>query len=327
MLISRKRFVASLAALTAAACARSSAEVKIGFIVKQPEEPWFQNEWRFAERAAAQYGFELIKIGAIDGDRVLTAIDNLAARGAQGFIICAPDPRLGAAILQRARANDLKVMSVDDRLVGADGQPIEEIPHVGISATAIGTMVGQTIAAEAAARGWALADVGLLRISFDNLQTARERTIGARDAMMAAGLPASRIFDAPQRMSDTEGGFNAANPVLTRQVAARKWAIVGMNDETVLGGVRAAEGLGLDAADVIAVGIGGSGTAEAEFQKTEPTAFFATILLSPRRHGFDTSEAMYRWIVDDVAPPPLTYTTGIVMNRANWRRLKAEQEA
>lgn len=326
-MLTRKRFLGLTAATLAAACTRSDAGVKIGFIVKQPEEPWFQNEWRFAERAAAQYDFELIKIGATDGDRVITAIDNLGAQGAQGFIICTPDPQLGAAIVQRAAANDLKLMSVDDRLVGADGAPIESVPHVGISATNIGRLVGETIAAEAQRRGWALADVGLLRVTYASLQTARERTDGARDALIEAGLPAARVFDAPQRTTDTEGGFNAASPVLTRQAAIRKWAIVALNDETVVGGVRAAEGLGLGVNDVIAVGINGSATAEAEFQKADRTGFFATVLLSPKRHGFDTAEAMYRWIAEDTAPAPLIYTDGIVMTQENWRQLKAEQEA
>lgn len=330
MTISRKQFLTLLAGTglaVAAGCAKSDGRVKVGFIVKQPEEPWFQNEWKFAQQAADKSGFELIRIGATDGDKVLAAIDNLAAKGAGGFVICAPDPKLGAAIRQRAAANDLKVMSVDDRLIGSDGQPIASIPHVGISAGDIGTLAGRTIAAEAKKRGWDLKDVGLLRISFDSLQTAKERTVGAREALLAAGLPAANVFDAPQRTSDTEGGFNAANPVLTRQSAIKRWAIVGMNDETVLGGVRAAEGLGLKAADVIACGIGGSGTAEAEFSKAEATGFFATILLSPKRHGYETAEAMYLWIKDDKAPAPLTFTSGQVMNRDNWKALKAAEGA
>lgn len=330
MTFSRKQFLMLLAGAgvsVAAGCARSDSRVKVGFIVKQPEEPWFQNEWKFAQQAADKNGFELIRIGATDGDKVLAAIDNLAAKGAGGFVICAPDPKLGAAIKQRAAANDLKLMSVDDRLIGSDGQPIASIPHVGISAANIGTLAGQTIAAEAKARGWDLKDVGLLRISFDSLQTAKDRTVGARAALLAAGLPAASVFDAPQRTSDTEGGFNAAGPVLTRQSAVRRWAIVGMNDETVLGGVRAAEGLGLKAADVIGCGIGGSGTAEAEFSKAEATGFFATILLSPRRHGYETAEAMYQWIKDGTAPAPLTFTSGQVMNRANWKALKAAEGA
>src|ERR1700722_17963456 len=72
--------------------------LKLGFVVKQPEEPWFQLEWKFADEAAAKYGFDLVKVGAPDGEKVLTAIDNLAASGAQGFVICTPDTHLGPAI-------------------------------------------------------------------------------------------------------------------------------------------------------------------------------------------------------------------------------------
>lgn len=324
-MLTRKQFLGASLAAAAAACAQSSRGVKIGFVVKQPEEPWFQTEWRFADRAGAELGFEIMKIGAADGERVLSVIDNLGARGAQGMIICAPDTRLGAAIQQRAAANELKLMSVDDRLVGASGAPIEAIPHVGISAAQIGRQVGETIAAEAARRSWALADVGLLRVTFDSLETARQRTDGARDALIAAGLPAVRVFDAPMRTSDTEGGFNAANPVLTRQTSIRRWFVAGMNDETVLGAVRATEGLNLG--DVIAVGINGSSTAQAEFQKSTVTGFFASILLDARKHGYETSKAMHRWIVEGVAPEPLTYTDGQGMTRDNWQALLAEQEA
>src|SRR6266511_4680365 len=54
-------------------------KMKIGFVVKQPEEPWFQLEWKFAQQAADKDGFELIKIAAPDGEKALGAIDNLAA--------------------------------------------------------------------------------------------------------------------------------------------------------------------------------------------------------------------------------------------------------
>src|SRR5690348_13735138 len=60
-------------------------KIKIGFIVKQPEEPWFQLEWKFAQQAADKDGFELIKIAAPDGEKALGAIDNLGAGGARGF--------------------------------------------------------------------------------------------------------------------------------------------------------------------------------------------------------------------------------------------------
>ena len=80
-------------------------------MVKQPEEPWFQLEWKFADQAAKQYGFELMKIGAPDGEKVLAAIDNLAASGAKGFVICTPDVRLGPSIVAQAKRQNLKLIS------------------------------------------------------------------------------------------------------------------------------------------------------------------------------------------------------------------------
>src|ERR1700759_2493062 len=85
--------------------AAQPSKVKLGFLVKQPEEPWFQLEWKFADEAAKQDGFDLVKIGVPDGEKVLSAIDNLAAGGAQGFVICTPDPHLGPAILARAKSH------------------------------------------------------------------------------------------------------------------------------------------------------------------------------------------------------------------------------
>lgn len=327
MELTRKAMLSGMLASAVAACARSAPGLKIGFIVKNPEEPWFQDEWRFADMAARQNGFSVLKIGATDGDRVLTAIDNLAAKNAAGFIICAPDTRLGPAIEQRAKVNDLKVMSVDDRLVDARGKPIESIPHVGISAADIGGLAGRTAVEEAVRRGWPLAETGILRLSFDGLETARERTANGRDAAIAAGVPADNVHDAPQRTTDTEGGFNAASPVLTRVSTLKRWIVLGMNDEAVLGGVRAAEQLGLPAQDIIGIGIGGSGSAEAEFSKPALTGFYGSILLSPRRHGFDTSLAMYRWVTEGVRPAAVTFTDGLPMDRSNWRGLLEAQKA
>ena len=104
--------------------------------------------------AAKEKGFTLVKIGAEDGEKVQSAIDNLGAQGAQGFIICTPDVKLGPGIVAKAAANDLKLMTVDDRLVSADGKPLEDVPHMGISATKIGEAVGQAIVDEIKKRGW-----------------------------------------------------------------------------------------------------------------------------------------------------------------------------
>lgn len=297
--------------------------IKIGFLVKQAEEPWFQNEWTFAQQAADKYGFELIKIGAPDGEKVLAAIDNLAAQGAQGFVICTPDVRLGPAIVDAAKRNNMKVFSVDDRFMGPDGK-FMDVPYMGISAREIGKMVGKAIADEMQKRGWKMEETGACAITFDELDTAHERTEGATESLVAAGFPKARIFRSPQKTTDIPGAFDAAAITLTQHPDVNNWVAFGLNDEAVLGAVRAMEGRGISAENVIGVGIGGS-TGMEDFKKEKPTGFVASVLISPRRHGYETSEYMYKWITEGKEPPKETYTEGILINRDTYEKIMREQ--
>lgn len=314
--------MASAIALTANAA--FAADVKIGFVVKQAEEPWFQDEWKFAEQAAKEKGFTLVKIGAEDGEKVQSAIDNLGAQGAQGFIICVPDVKLGPGIVAKATANDLKLMTVDDRLVGADGKPLEDVPHMGISAIKIGETVGQSIAAEIKKRGWEMKDVGAIRVSYDQLPTAVDRVEGAITALKAAGFPAENIFDAPQAKTDTEAALNAATTVLNKHSNIKHWIAFGLNDEAVLGAVRASESVGISADNMIGVGIGGAESAINEFKKPSATGFYGTVIISPKRHGYETALNMYEWIANNKEPEKLILTSGSLAVRGDYEKVRAD---
>ena len=318
-----KLLAAALATMAAALSfpAQAADPVKIGFLVKQAEEPWFQDEWRYAEQAAKDKGFTLVKIGVPNGEKMMAAIDNLAAQKAQGFVICAPDVKLGAAVERQAKRQNLKVMSVDDRLVDGAGKPIASIPHMGISGYEIGRQVGLGLAEEMKARGWNPAEVGALRVAYDQLPTAKERTQGAVDALKEAGFPVANIVDAPQTRTDTESAFNAANIALTKQARFKRWVAFGLNDEAVLGAVRAAEGRGLRADSMIGIGIGGSKTALNEFAKPAATGFYGTVQISPKRHGYETSVLVHQWITTNQPPAAVTLTKGTLMTRKNQAEL------
>lgn len=317
-----KRTLLATAALCAAVWAQAAEPVKIGFLVKQAEEPWFQDEWRYAEVAAREKGFTLVKIGIPNGEKTMAAIDNLAAQKAQGFVICAPDVKLGKAIERAAKRNSLKVVSVDDRLVDGSGKPIESIPHMGISGYQIGKQVGEGIIAEIKARKWNMADVGAIRIAYDQLPTGKERTTGAVDALKAAGFPAANIIDAPQAKTDTENAFNAANIALTKNARFKYWVAVGLNDEAVLGAVRAAEGRGIKADNMIGIGIGGAKAAENELNKPQPTGFFGSVMISAKEHGYQTAVNLVNWITGKATPPAEVLTKGMLMTRANQAQVR-----
>ena len=291
--------------------------IKLGFLVKQSEEPWFQFEWKGAEKAAAQYGFEVIKLGVPDGEKVMAAINNLAAMGAKGFVICTPDVRLGPAIVTQARQRNLKVITVDDQLVGSDGKFMTEVPYLGMSATKIGESVGQALFAEMTRRKWPVGDTGFCVVTFMELDTARQRTEGAIAAIKAAGFPASRIFPVPQKTTDIPGSFDAANILLTQHPEVKRWLIAALNDTGVLGAVRATEGRGFAPENVIGIGINGTDCID-ELRKQRPTGFFGSMLVSAPGEGFRTAELLYKWVKDGVAPPADTRTTGIFITRENF---------
>ncbi|XPE53065.1 hypothetical protein ACNKHX_11790 [Shigella flexneri] len=77
-----------------------------------------------------------------------------------------------------------------------------------------------------------------------------------------------------------------------------------MNDSTVLGGVRATEGQGFKAADIIGIGING----------VDPSAELSgagnrllTLLPSPDVHGYKSSKMLYNWVAKKT------------LNRQNYR--------
>lgn len=308
----------------AAPMAHAADEIKIGFLVKQAEEPWFQDEWKFAEQAGKEKGFKVVKIGTPSGDKLLSAIDNLAAQHAQGFIVCVPDVKLGQAIVAKAKQHNLKMMTVDDRLVDGAGKPIESVPHMGISAYKIGQQVGQMMVDEMKKRGWDMNEVGAIKISYDQLPTAKERNDGTLDSLTKAGFPAVNVLNSPQAKTDTEAAFNAANVTITKNPKFKKWIAFGLNDEAALGSVRALEGKGFKADSVISVGIGGSASALNEFAKSEPTGLFGTVLISPKRHGYETAMNMYEWIKNDKAPEGLILTSGFSATRDNIKQVRVE---
>jgi L-arabinose transport system substrate-binding protein len=311
-------------AASSTAPAAAPAGPKLGFLVKQPEEPWFQLEWKFADQAAKNLGFTLMKIGAIDGEKVLTAIDSLAAAGAKGFVICTPDTKLGPAIATRAKAAGLKLISVDDQFLGADGQPMAGVHHLGISAGKIGESVGQTLLAEMKRRGWTPTDTAVCAVTFDELATARERTDGAIRVLTTGGVPADRIFRAPERTTDIPGAFDAVNTLLTRQTGVKHWLVCGVNDNAVLGAVRALEGRGYAADSCVAIGINGTDCI-VELEKEKPTAFYGSMLLSAKSHGYQTAEMLYRWVTEGREPPQDTRTVGVLITRENFRTVLREQ--
>jgi L-arabinose transport system substrate-binding protein len=295
-------------------------EVKIGFLVKQPEEPWFQTEWAFAEKAGKEHGFTVIKIAVPDGEKTLSAIDSLAANGVKGFVICPPDVALGPAIVAKAKLNDMKVMAVDDRFVDASGKFMEDVPYLGMAAFEVGQKQGAAMAAEAKNRNWDWKQTYAVINTYNELDTGKKRTDGSVDALKKAGMPEDHILFAPQKTLDVPGSMDSTNSALVKLPSAAKNLIIGgMNDNTVLGGVRATESAGFAAANVIGIGINGT-DAKGELQKAN-SGFFGSMLPSPHIEGAKSATDVFLWVTKGVEPAKYTAMDDVTLiTRANFKQ-------
>ncbi len=310
--MNRRRFCRTALAVTALSLsgslftlASAADPIKIGFLVKQAEEPWFQTEWAFAEKAAKDKGFTLIKIAVPDGEKTLSAIDSLAANGAKGFVICPPDVSLGPAIVAKAKMNDLKVIAVDDRFVDANGKFMEDVPYLGMAAFEVGQKQGSAMVAEAKQRNWDWKDTYAVVNTYNELDTGKKRTDGSVKSLEDAGLPKDHIIYAALKTLDVPGSMDATSSALVKLPSAAKNLIIGgMNDNTVLGGVRATESAGFKAANVIGIGINGT-DAIGELKKPD-SGFFGSMLPSPHIEGYNTASMMFDWISTGKEPPKYT---------------------
>lgn len=258
-----------------------------------------------------------------DGKAVLSAIDSLAGMGAQGLVIGAPDVRLGPAIVSGAERHGMKVYTVDDQLLGSDGKPMD-VPHMGTSARAIGQVVGKALYAEYRRRGWSPLETAACAVTLEAPGNVKERTDGAADALARAGFPEGRIYRVPERATGAARAYHAVGLLVARHPEARRWLVFSVNDEGVLGAVRAMESRGIAAQDLVGVGIGGD-RAFAEFAKPEVSGLYATCLISPRRHGYESAEYLYKWIKFGVEPPRYTRTTGTVVTRTDYKKVAKRQ--
>ena len=145
------------------------------------------------------------------------------------------------------------------------------------------------------------------------------KTFPGVKALEDAGMPKDHILFSALKTLDVPGSTDATNSALVKLPGAAKNLIIGgMNDNTVLGGVRATESAGFKAANVIGIGINGT-DAIGELKKAD-SGFFGSMLPSPHIEGYNTALAMYEWVTTGKEPAKYTAMDEVALiTRANFQ--------
>ncbi len=230
--------LASTLALTAAARAD---DVKIGYINKMGEHPWFVAEVAGAKAEAAKLGVAFMSQDVhFDANLALTTFDTMVGDGVKAIAIVVPDKALGPVVAEKAEKAGIRLIAVDDDIYTSDKKMV---PYVGMNAENIGRQAGAEDARIYKAEGWdKFTDVKLGSIEDQKADTCMRRNRGAEAAFLEAvpGFDKANIVRIPYD-NHMESAVTAVTTTLTAHPEAKHWIFYSCNDDGVLGGVRATE--------------------------------------------------------------------------------------
>jgi len=306
--------LALLAAITALPVA--AQDIKIGYINKMGDHPWFVAEVAGAKAKAEELGVGFVSQDVqFDANLAITTLDTMIGDGVQGIAIVVPDLALGPVVAARAKEAGIKLIAVDDNISYEDGSPV---PYVGLNAKNIGNAVGRELAAIYAAEGWADKSVKVVSIEDRKADTCMQRNQGAEEAFLAAtpGFDPANIL----RVAYDNTMVNAIDVMTTTLTAnpdATHWLFYACNDDGVLGAARAMENAGYTADQGIGIGIDGSRACDA-FGGGTPSGYRGTMWLNSANHGADAVAALVAAIKDGTDLPMATYSDPELINAANF---------
>jgi L-arabinose transport system substrate-binding protein len=312
--------VVSFALIAGAAAAQADA-VKIGYINKMGEHPWFVSEVGGAKAEAQKLGVNLSTQDVhFDANLTLTTFDTMVGDGVKAIAIVVPDKALGPVVAEKAEKAGIRLIAVDDDIYTSDKKMV---PYVGMNAEAIGHQVGSELARIYQAEGWnKFNDVRIGSIEDQKADTCMRRNRGAE----AAFLEAAPSFDKANIVripydNHMESAVTAVTTTLTAHPEAKHWIFYSCNDDGVLGGVRATENQGFAPTDVIGVGIDGSRACDA-FGSGRPTGFRGTMYIDSAKEGAQAIDLLVASIKNNQPLPVTTYVTADFVSPANFGSYK-----
>jgi L-arabinose transport system substrate-binding protein len=296
--------------------------LSIAYLNKMGDNPWFIDEVAGAKARADQLGIEFFNQDLqFDSDLALNAMDTHISSGIDGIVIVVPDTKIGPAVIQKAKEANVPLIAVDDNILDADGNAA---PFVGFDAATIGTQVGETIAQYYKDEGWdKLTDAVVKAVSVEDqdLEVCNIRTDNAAAAVLAniPGFTADDIIHLPYD-NTMVGGMDAMAPIVTSNPDVTHWLLFSCNDDGVLGAWRALSNAGVDAANVIGVGINGQLAGE-EWDKGEPSGLRASLFVRAAIHGETAIQLINDFLTNGTEIPARTIVPGTVITPDNYNEV------
>jgi L-arabinose transport system substrate-binding protein len=313
---------ATAAPSNAPASASGSAS-KLAWMTKNlAKEPTFTLMAKTAKDWATKNGVDVTVQDLGDkGDAAITAIDTVIGTGVQGMVVTVPDTAIGPAVIDKAKAANVKLLALFDAIKDSGGTAA---PFFGLDDLGFGKVAGGELATLYNASGWASnssAKVRAATLTLDSIPACVDRVKGAQDAFIAAvpSFKADQVIPVPYK-GDEQTATDAMATTITAHPEVTNWLIWSCNDNGVTGAIRALESAGVAADKAIGVGQGGD-HACAEFGKATPTSFKGSTFADWPKATTDALDLVKASVTSGSALPAQTLISASVLNRDNYKSL------
>ncbi|HEY8729175.1 MAG TPA: substrate-binding domain-containing protein [Acidothermaceae bacterium] len=319
----------SSAPAPASAAAPSSAAaggpLKIAYLQKQADEQYFVDEANGAKTAAATLNttVTLANLGT-DANKAITEVQAANAQKVSGIIIVPPDPSVGPQVIQLAKAANIPIISSDDQVCATGPDPskcaaTDLLPRVGFSGTQMGTQVGQEAGQLFKAAGWTAANTKILAEWQQDVTVCTDRTTAAKTAFAAA----AGVSDVPVIEVGTDNSVAGAQTktaaTMTANHGVQHWVVWGCNDENVQGAVTALQNGGVNAANIIGVGLGAYLACKDWAAGAAPSGMKAALFISGEAIGKTAITLMHDHITAGKAFPAEVFAPTVMVDPTNWK--------
>ncbi|HBF77484.1 MAG TPA: LacI family transcriptional regulator, partial [Clostridiaceae bacterium] len=288
-------------------------------IYKAGDQTWFIDEGNAAKAKTEELGGQFIYVDAkMNPEECLKAVDNAIANKADGIVICVPDQTMSQAVVDKCKAANIPVVSVDDALE-VDGKKIA--PWVGIDGYSIGQANGEWMANYMKTNN--LVDdkeVGVMMLTMDTVSSCVPRTKGESDKFkeILPNFDAKRIYKADND-GTTDKGNSAATAVITAHPEIKKWMVMSANEESAMGAVRALETAGLDKNSCV-IGLGAY-LAKDEWNQGKNTCMKASCYFSADSIGGTSIQLLFDNIKNGKEIPMSTAVPATICTPENYKKV------
>ncbi|MCC7445964.1 MAG: substrate-binding domain-containing protein [Anaerolineae bacterium] len=298
-------------------------KIRIAYLTKHLDNPWFVNETNGAKALAQKLGDVDLTIQDLqfDANLALSAMDTVIGAGTSGILIVVPEQKIGPAVMEKAATAKIPLMTVDDTIQDKNGV---FAPHVGFDTAEMGKAVANKANEFFAQDGWDKVDAAKIRIisiEDQTLSVCMQRTDSANATWKALrpNFPDKNIIHLPYA-NTLVSAVDAVAPVVTANPDVTNWILWSCNDDGVMGAVRALEQGGVKAENIIGVGLNGHLACD-EWLKDKPTGFRATIYNRSASHGEFALMAMYMNVKYGVPLPTRIVAPGVPVTKENMKMM------